>query len=145
MIRKLLVYETMTRDPFTVSTETLLSDACRTMVDEEIRRLPVVEDGRLVGILSWSDLRAALTTRDCSSDILTQDHQLASTRVREIMTRNPVALTPLATVDEAAQTMLDHKISSLPVVLDGRVLGIITESDLFRILTTETAGWSTRI
>jgi CBS domain-containing protein len=61
------------------------------------------------------------------------------------MTRDPVTVTPLSTIDQAAQIMLDHKIGTLPVVLDGRVLGIITETDLFRILVTETAGWSARI
>jgi len=144
-MRKLLVYERMTPDPITVSADTLLSDACCTMVDHEIRRLPVVEDGKLVGILTWSDVRGTLPADACSSDIFARDDIGETTRVGEIMTRDPVTLTPLSTIDQAAQIMLDHKIGTLPVVLDGSVLGIITETDLFRILVTETAGWSARI
>jgi acetoin utilization protein AcuB len=144
-MRKLLVYERMTPDPITVSSDTFLSDACRLMVDHEIRRLPVVDDGKLVGILSWSDVREALPPGMSSSDIFEQDCQLELTQVGQVMTRDPITLTPLATIDQAAQIMLEHKIGSLPVALDGKVLGIITESDLFRLLVTETAGWSARI
>ena len=103
-----------------------------------------MEEGKLVGILTWSDVRGILPADACSSDIFTRDDIGANTQVGEVMTRDPITVTPLSTIDQAAQIMLDHKIGSLPVVLDGSVLGIITETDLFRILASQTAGWSVR-
>jgi CBS domain-containing protein len=61
------------------------------------------------------------------------------------MMPDPIAVTPLTTIDQAAQIMLQHRISCLPVMLGDKVIGIITEGDMLRILVTETAGWAARV
>ena len=76
-MRKLLVNERMTRDPITVSSESFLSDAGRLMENNDIRRLPMIDDGKLVGILTWSDMRAALPFGATSFAIFGQDHPVA--------------------------------------------------------------------
>jgi predicted transcriptional regulator len=88
------------------------------MEKRKIRRMPVVEDGRLVGIVTMGDLRSA--RRDDA--------------VRDVMSSAPLTVAPDETLERAAGLMLEKKVSGLPVVEEGRVVGIITESDLFRAL-----------
>jgi predicted transcriptional regulator len=90
-----------------------------------IRRLPVVEDGRLVGIVTKSDLQAAPGSGPARE-----------IPVADVMTRSPLTADPDETLEEATKKMLDRKVSGLPVVDGGAVVGIITESDLFRALAS---------
>jgi len=93
------------------------------MEKRRIRRMPVVEDGRLVGIVTKSDLQAAHGGR-----------RAGDKTVSDVMTPNPLTVVAGETLERAAAMMLEKKVSGLPVVEDGRVVGIITESDLFRAL-----------
>jgi acetoin utilization protein AcuB len=97
------------------------------MEKRQVRRLPVVEDGRLLGIITRSDLLEAL-----GKDKLKRRGEERS--VDEIMTRKPVTVEQEETLERAAELMLQKKISGLPVVDGDRVVGIITESDIFRAL-----------
>jgi CBS domain-containing protein len=117
-----------------------LAQAQRLMEQRRVRRLPVVEDGRLVGIVTWGDLRAAQPSAAASLSIHEWRALLEQVTVAECMTRDPVAIAPDTPVLYAARQMLLHKISGLPVVEDGRVVGVITESDLFRLLIAESGG-----
>lgn len=101
--------------------------ALQLMEKRGFRRLPVVEEGRLVGILTKSDLLAALGGELPS-------RRAEEKTVAEIMTRDPLTVAPEQTLETAAQLMLEKKISGLPVVEAGRVVGILTESDIFRAL-----------
>src|SRR5262245_8428335 len=87
------------------------------MEKRKIRRLPVVENGRLVGIVTRADLEGA-----------------KDRKVEDAMTRAPLTVGPDDTLERAAATMFRNKVSGLPVVEEGRVVGILTESDLFRAL-----------
>jgi CBS domain-containing protein len=137
-VKQVLINEWMTRDVMTVSPDTTLPEAHRIMSDYHIRRLPVVEDGRLVGIITRGDVRGAQPSDATSLSIWELNYLLARLKVREIMTADPLTIGPEATIGEAAQLMLDHKVSGLPVIEDdGRVVGIITESDIFRLVVRE--------
>jgi CBS domain-containing protein len=129
-----LVRDWMTRDPVTISSDTSLPEAHRLMTDHDIRRLPVVDDGRLVGIVTLGDVREAEPSDATSLSIFELNYLLARLSVKEFMTRDLITISPLTTVTRAAQIMLEHKIGGLPIVDRGKLVGIITESDIFRML-----------
>jgi CBS domain-containing protein len=129
------VQDWMTRDPITVTSETTLPQAHCLMKERRIRRLPVVDDGKLVGIVTWGDIREASASDATSLDIFELHSLLDQLKVRQIMIRGPITAQPTMSIARAAQLMLEHKIGGLPVVdQHGRLVGIITESDIFRML-----------
>lgn len=137
-----LVRDWMTSKVITVTADTTLSDAARLMETKMIRRLPVMEHGRLVGIVTYGDIRQAQPSTATSLSIWELNYLLAKINLAEIMTRDVVTVSQNATIGEAAKLMLDHQISGLPVVdHHGDLVGIITESDIFRLVVRE---WSTQ-
>jgi len=129
-----LVRDWMTRDPITITSDTALPHAHRLMQDHSIRRLPVVDEGVLVGIITLGDVREAEPSDATSLSIFELNYLLAKLPVSDIMTSNPITVTPITTIARAAQLMLEHKVGGLPVVDRGKLVGIITESDIFRML-----------
>jgi len=115
----MIVGNRMTKEPTTVEPEDLAIRAVHKMQAGGFHRLPVVRDGKLVGIISDRDLR---------------EHRgrLEQIKINGVMTEDPIAVTPGTTVEEAAQIMLERQIGGLPVVADGRLVGIITASDVLR-------------
>jgi CBS domain-containing protein len=110
-----------------------LAEAQRLMEQRRIRRLPIVENGKLAGIITRGDLRSAQPV-DTTLSYYEWRALLDRVTVAECMTRHVITITPDASTLDAARLMLKHKIGGLPVVDDeGRVVGIITESDLFRL------------
>jgi CBS domain-containing protein len=135
------VKDWMSTELITITPDTTLPDADRLMVSKMIRRLPVVEDGRLVGIVTYGDVRDARPSRALSLSIWELNYLVTRLRVAEIMTRNPVTIRPEATIGEAAQLMLRNMISGLPVLDEqGAMVGIITESDIFRMVVRDWTG-----
>ncbi len=129
------VKDWMTTQVVSITPDTSLSEAHRFMSDKCIRRLPVVQNGKLVGIVTRSDVRGAEPSAATSLSIWEMSYLLANLKIEEIMTRNPIAVSPQITIGEAARIMLEKKIGGLPVVDDtGRLAGIITESDIFRLV-----------
>ena len=127
----------MTKDVVVVSPDTTVPEAHRIMTEKSIRRLPVVDGKKLVGIVTRGDVRGAEPSDATTLSIWELNYLLAKLKLSEIMTRNPLTITPDATVMEAAQLMLDNKISGLPVVdAEGIVVGIVTESDIFRMVAS---------
>lgn len=138
-MKNILVKDLMTRDVITISPDTSLAEAHHLMKSYGIRRLPVVEHGELIGIVTRGDIRGAEASDATSLSIWEMNYLLARLKVGEIMTPDPITVSPTTTISEAAATMLQHKISSLPVLgADGRLAGIITESDIFRVVVR---GW----
>jgi acetoin utilization protein AcuB len=130
-----LVKKWMTPDVITITPETMLTEAHKMMTDYQIRRLPVVKESRLVGIVTRGDIRGAEASDATSLSVWELNYLLSKLKIEGIMTRRPIVISQEATIDEAAQVMLEHKISGLPVVgFHGELVGIITESDIFRIL-----------
>lgn len=125
------VQDWMRENPVTIDPSATLAAAQEMMRENEVRRLPVVERGELVGIITHSDI---LRQIPASIDETDDDTRLLLTQrtVREVMTYSPITINPSATIQEAAERMLEYQISGLPVVRNGKVVGIITESDIFR-------------
>jgi acetoin utilization protein AcuB len=113
----MLVASRMSRNPATVSLRDTLAEAQARMHSGNFRHLPVTENGKLVGMLSDHDVRQH------------QGH-LTDTRVTGAMTENPITVSAETTMEEAAEIMLERKISGLPVVEHGKLVGIITTADL---------------
>jgi acetoin utilization protein AcuB len=106
------------------------------MRDRKIRHLPVVEHGgRLVGMLTDRDVRHAALVPALAEYLPWELRRLKSLRIRDVMTWSVVTTHPEATVAQAGVTMFQRRIGSLPVVDDGRLVGILTETDLLSALT----------
>ncbi len=131
------VRDWMTPNPITIDVKTTLPEAHKLMKECHIRRLPVVDHGKVVGILTLGDIREASPSDATSLSIFELNYLLAKLNVEKIMTRDPITIAPEATIREAAQLMLEHKIGGLPVVENEKLVGIITESDIFRVLVQE--------
>lgn len=133
-----MVREWMTPDPITIAPDTTLPEAHRLMMAHSIRRLPVIENGRLVGIVTLGDVRGAEPSGATSLSIWEVNYLLSKLRIDEIMTPRPFTISADATLGEAAQMMLKYKVSGLPVVDENqKVVGIITESDIFRMVVRD--------
>lgn len=130
----LIVRNWMTADPVTVTPKTTLPDAHDLMKRRRIRRLPVVEDGKLVGIVTLGDVREASPSDATTLSIYELNYLLSRLTIEKIMTKNPLTVTSATPIREAAGMMLLHKVSGLPVVENDRLVGIITESDIFRVV-----------
>ena len=139
---KELVRDWMSTDVITVRPETTLPEAHQIMTNEEIRRLPVVDEaGRLVGIITIGDIRSAEPSPATSLSIWEMNYLLSSLKIDKIMTRHPKTIGAEATLAEAARTMLEYRVSGLPVVDEAmRVIGIITESDIFTMVVLHEWG-----
>ncbi len=129
----MLVKDWMSKDPITINDDTSMMKAIHLMKQNRFRRLPVLHEGRLVGIVSDRDLKEASPSKATTLDVHELYYLLAELHVKDIMTRDPVTVPPESTVEHAAQLMLENTISGLPVVDDqGKVVGILTQSDVFR-------------
>jgi CBS domain-containing protein len=135
-MQKEVVNVWMTKNVVTANANTTLPEAHQIMMDNNIRRLPIVEkDGRLSGIVTLGDVRGAQPSEATSLSVWEMNYLLASLKLNKIMTPNPLTIGPDATIGEAARLMLENKISGLPVVdAKGKLLGIITESDIFSMV-----------
>jgi CBS domain-containing protein len=133
-----LVKHWMTRDVIAVAPNTSLHEAHRLMTEKRIRRLPVVDHGKLVGIVTLGDVRSAEPSAASTLSVWEMNNLLAKLSVAEIMTREPTTISQEATISTVAEIMLEKKFSGLPVVDDaGKLVGIITESDIFRLVVRE--------
>jgi acetoin utilization protein AcuB len=117
----MIVAELMTRNPATVRTTDTLEVACTRMETGRFRQVPVLDGERLVGIVTDRDTRQHIG-------------QWAHTRVDAVMSTHPFSVRPSAPVEMAAHILMTNKIGSLPVVEDGKLVGIITASDMLRAL-----------
>jgi acetoin utilization protein AcuB len=130
----MLVGKRMTRNPITVSPDVSIAEAMERMRREKIRRFPVVDKkGALVGIVTREDLLHASPSSVTSLSVWEVSYLLSQVKVREVMTRDVLTVTEDVTLEEASRVMVDNKIGCLPAVRDGMVVGIITESDLFKV------------
>ena len=126
------VQEWMNRDVVTVTPEESFRTAMHLIRQKGIRHLPVVEGKRLVGIVTDRDLRQAAPSGATSLSIHELHYILEKVTVRDIMTKQVVTVRPDQTVEDAALLLLGHRIGGLPVVREGELIGIITETDILQ-------------
>lgn len=133
-MNKELVKSHMTSPVISISSDTNLSEAHKAMADNKVRRLPIVENGKLVGIVSLNDVLEAKPSAASSLSVWELNYLVANLKIKDIMCANVFSISPDATVGEAAKMMLEKKFSGIPVTENDKLIGIITESDIFRML-----------
>jgi len=115
------------------SPKTPINEALNLMRKEHIRRMPVVEKGELIGIVSDLDLLNASPSPATSLSIWEMNYLLSKITVKDVMTKDVITVTDTTPIEEAARIMADNKIGGLPVMRAGKVVGIMTETDLFKL------------
>lgn len=126
----MFVKQRMTANPFTVTPHTTLPDALDVMTTHGVRHVPVVEDGSVVGVISKNDISAAYPSKATTLSASEARYLIAKLKVGSTMSKPPIVISPDALLEEAAVLMRDRKIEMLPVVADGTLVGVITESDI---------------
>lgn len=130
----MLVGERMTKPVITVHPDMPIQDALILMHKEHVRRFPVVDHkGRLIGLISESDLLNAKPSEATTLSVWEISYLLSKITVERVMTRDPITVTADMPIEDAARIMADHKIGSMPVMRGDELIGIITETDLFKI------------
>ena len=129
----MLVRERMSQEPVTITSDVSVTDALRLMRERKVRRMPVLDShGKLVGIVSDQDLLYASPSPVSSLSVWEMNYLLARLKVEEVMTRKVITVTEDTPLEEAACIMADSKIGGLPVMREDKLVGIITETDLFK-------------
>jgi len=129
----MLVGERMSHPVITIPEDMPLADALNLMRHERIRRTPVVRDGRMVGIVSEKDLLNASPSSATSLSVWELNYLLSKVTVKEVMTRDVLSVSDDMPIEQAARIMVENKIGGLPVMHDDHLVGIITETDLFKV------------
>jgi acetoin utilization protein AcuB len=136
-MKEQLVRNWMTPDPITISPSTTLPQAQQIMMEKNVRRLPVVWNDKLVGILTFGDIREAKPSEANTLSVYELNYLLDRLTVKAIMTPDPITVEPDSNIEQSATLMVKHKIGGMPVVEEDRLVGIITETDLCRLIVTE--------
>lgn len=129
----MFVKDRMSRHPITITPETSLHDALEKMRREKVRRLPVIDKkDKLVGIVLERDLLYASPSPATSLSVYELNYLMSRIKIQDLMTRNVITVTEDCPLEEAARIMADNRISGLPVMRGDTLVGLITESDLFK-------------
>lgn len=131
----MLVKNWMSRNVVTINEDDSMQDALKSMKQHNIRMMPVLKNGRLVGVVTDRDLKRASASDATTLDVHELLYLISKIKVKNIMSKNPISVSPDLTVEETAEILLNNKISGTPVVDEkGEVVGTITQTDLFRVL-----------
>ena len=136
----MLVRDRMTSNPITITPDTSFPEAFRTMRENRIRHLPVVEKEKLIGVVAQTDLLHASPSPATSLSVFEINYLLANLHVREVMSAPPVTVSEDAPIEEAARVIVEKKSGCLPVMRDGELAGLITESDVFEVFVEILGG-----
>ena len=135
----MLVKKWMRKDVITIDEKESMGDAINLMKKNDIRMIPVMKKGKLVGIVTDRDLKRASASDATTLEMHELLYLLADIKIKNIMTRDPITVSPHDTVEETAELLLNNKISGAPVVDEkGKIVGTITQTDLFRVLISLT-------
>jgi acetoin utilization protein AcuB len=131
----MLVQHWMSRDVVTVEAETPFLEARLILREKGIRHLPVVDHGKLIGVITDRDLKEAAPSGATGLDVYELNYLLLRMKVRDLIKKEPITIKPTNSVEKAALLMHDHKIGCLPVVEEsGNLIGVITETDLLGVM-----------
>lgn len=137
----MLVKDRMTIDPVTVTPETSFPEAFQLIRERGIRHLPVVdEEGKLIGVVARADLLHATPSTTTTLSVFEMNFLVANLHVREVMSTPPVTVSEDAPLEEAARVLVEKKIGCLPVMRDGELAGLITETDIFEVFVEILGG-----
>ena len=129
----MFVKQRMTANPITITSQSTIADASELMRVNKFRRLPVVDGGKLVGLVTDRDLREVAPSPATTLSIFELNYLLAKMQIKDIMQKKVITIHPEATVEEAALLLYNHRIGGLVVVdAKGAVCGVITETDIFK-------------
>jgi len=135
----MLVKNWMSKNVITIDANDSMQDAIKLLKENKIRMLPVLEKGKLVGIVTDRDLKRASASDATTLDVHELFYLISKIKVKNIMTKVPITVPPDFTVEETAEVLLDNRISGVPVVdHGGNIVGTITQTDLFRVLISLT-------
>jgi acetoin utilization protein AcuB len=129
----MFVGERMSRPVISISPEESINEVLAMFKREHIRRAPVINAGKLVGIVSERDLLNASPSSATTLSVWEMNYLISKVKVKDVMTKKVLTVDKDTPIEEAARIMADRKIGGLPVVSSGKVVGIITETDLFKI------------
>ncbi|MCG2786218.1 MAG: CBS domain-containing protein [Anaerolineae bacterium] len=129
----MLVGERLSKPVITISPDMPITEAINLFKKEHIRRAPVIKDGKLIGIVTEGNLINASPSAATTLSIWEMNYLLTKIKVSEVMTKNVMTVTEDTPIEQAARIMADNKIGGVPVMRDGYVVGIITETDLFKL------------
>jgi acetoin utilization protein AcuB len=127
----MFVKNKMTGNPFTISPDQTIPEAQEIMMQHDVRRLPVIKNGKLLGIVSKEDIERYSPSKATSLSMGEIIYLLSKTKIKQIMSKDLITISPNALLEEAAILMRDNRVGFLPVVDEGKLVGIITESDIF--------------
>ena len=130
----MIIKEFMTKSVITVGPEKNLLDAHKIMIEKKIRKLPVIDKGKLVGTVTEHDLFQSTPARINPMGAQQLHYILSSMKVKDVMTGNPITVSPQTPFEDALRMGQEKRIGSFPVVENGKLVGIITESDIVRFL-----------
>ena len=137
----MLVKDRMTCDPVVITTDTSLKEALEIVRSKPFRHLPVLdENGKLVGIVTEKSLVYASPTSTTALSVFEVDYILSRTKVGQIIQGSVISVGPDWPVEEAARVMVDRRIGCLPVVEDDKLIGIISDTDIFRVFVEGLGG-----
>lgn len=125
----------MSSNPYTVTPDATIAEALELMRQHKIRRLPVVKSGKLVGIITERALLEVSPSKATTLSVFEINYLLSKTKVSTIMTKDVITVSPDTLLEEAAVIMRDNEISALPVLEGEKLVGIITETDIFSAFT----------
>ncbi len=128
------VRDRMTTGVITVGLADPIRKAWELVEENQLRRFPVVEGDKLVGIITDRDIRNATASSVVLTEKKYHDFLLDTVKVESVMTPDPATVTPDTPLDEAARMILELKVGGLPVIEQGKLVGIITETDLIKTL-----------
>jgi acetoin utilization protein AcuB len=129
----MFVGERMSRPVISVSPQAPINEILAMFKKEHIRRAPVMKNGKLLGIVSERDLLNASASSATTLSVWELNYLISKVTVKDVMTRNVVTVDRDTPIEDAARIMADTKIGGLPVTSAGKVIGMITETDLFKI------------